>query len=45
MGRLFSAGSAVRRRALAVLGVTLAAACAHGLVPFLRRGQDLLWGE
>ncbi|XP_044118193.1 thyroid peroxidase [Neovison vison] len=45
MGRLFSAGSAVRRRALAVLGVTLAAACAHGLVPFLRRGQDLLWGR
>ncbi|XP_058988779.1 thyroid peroxidase isoform X2 [Mustela lutreola] len=45
MGRLFSAGSAVRRRALAVLGVMLAAACAHGLFPFLRRGQDLLWGR
>ncbi|XP_032722907.1 LOW QUALITY PROTEIN: thyroid peroxidase [Lontra canadensis] len=45
MGRLFSAGSAVRRRALTVLGVMLVAACAHGLFPFLRRGQDLLWGR
>ncbi|XP_047601143.1 LOW QUALITY PROTEIN: thyroid peroxidase [Lutra lutra] len=45
MGHLFSAGSAVRRRALAILGVTLVAACAHSLFPFLRRGQDLLWGR
>ncbi|XP_027955460.1 thyroid peroxidase [Eumetopias jubatus] len=32
-------------RALAVLGVTLVAACTHSFFPFLLRGKDLLWGQ
>lgn len=45
MVRTLSAGSAVRMRVLAVLGVTLVAACTHGFLPFFLRGKDLLWGE
>lgn len=45
MARMFLAGSAVRMRVLAVLGVTLVAACTHSFFPFLLRGKDLLWGE
>ncbi|XP_040478807.1 thyroid peroxidase isoform X4 [Ursus maritimus] len=32
-------------RALAVLGITLVAACTHGFLPFFLRGKDLLWGR
>nr|XP_045739887.2 LOW QUALITY PROTEIN: thyroid peroxidase [Mirounga angustirostris] len=32
-------------RALAVLGVTLVAACTHSFFPFLPRRKDLLWGR
>uniref|UniRef100_A0A7N5JVY4 Thyroid peroxidase n=1 Tax=Ailuropoda melanoleuca TaxID=9646 RepID=A0A7N5JVY4_AILME len=32
-------------RVLAVLGVTLVAACTHGFLPFFLRGKDLLWGR
>lgn len=45
MVRTLSAGSTVRMRALAVLGITLVAACTHGFLPFFLRGKDLLWGE
>ncbi|XP_032286016.1 thyroid peroxidase [Phoca vitulina] len=45
MARMFLAGSAVRMRVLAVLGVTLVAACTHSFFPFLLRGKDLLWGR
>uniref|UniRef100_A0A8C9JLS3 Thyroid peroxidase n=2 Tax=Panthera TaxID=9688 RepID=A0A8C9JLS3_PANTA len=32
-------------RVLAVLGVALLVACSHRLFPFIRTGQDLLWGK
>uniref|UniRef100_A0A667HR18 Thyroid peroxidase n=1 Tax=Lynx canadensis TaxID=61383 RepID=A0A667HR18_LYNCA len=32
-------------RVLAVLGVALLVACSHRLFPFIRTGQDLLWGR
>ncbi|XP_046954302.1 thyroid peroxidase [Lynx rufus] len=45
MACVLSIDSAVRMRVLAVLGVALLVACSHRLFPFIRTGQDLLWGK
>ncbi|GAB5570087.1 thyroid peroxidase [Prionailurus iriomotensis] len=45
MACVLSIDSAVSMRVLAVLGVALLVACSHRLLPFIRTGQDLLWGK